>query len=101
MKPKPVMRVLGNKHMNEEPHEPPNFWGKPGEPVSVVDPEDLKTVWQIGADFQASHPGQTVGVDSDLYKQACKPGADIQAVAYRNMWLSSMLGEFMPAEIKQ
>jgi hypothetical protein len=66
---------------------PPNFGGRPGEPVPEVHPEDLKTLWQIEKDVQATHPGQSVAVGRDLMIQACKPGANIEAVSYRAMTL--------------
>jgi hypothetical protein len=73
--------------------EPPNFGGKPGEPVPVVDPEDVKTVWQIGRDAQANHGGKNVAVGVDLMKDECKPGADIEAVSYRAslVWLITQI----------
>ena len=85
-----VDKALGNYLDKELPKEPP-FGGKPGEPVPAVDPEDLKTVWQIGTDVQANHPGTQVAIGADLLKQACKPGADIQAVGYRAslVWMMS------------
>src|SRR5215469_7982728 len=68
--------------------EPPQFGGKPGEPVPAVDPEDLRIACQIQRAAQANSPGKNVAVDVDAFKQACKPGSDIQAVVYRNMLLS-------------
>ncbi len=62
---------------------PPMFAGKPGEPVPAVDPEDVKTVWQIGIDAQANHPGKNLAVGVESMKHACKPGADIEAIWYR------------------
>jgi hypothetical protein len=69
------------KTIDKELQEPPEFGGKPGEPVPAVDPENLKTVWQIGQDTLAGHQGVAIG--ADLMKQLCKPGADIAAVSYR------------------
>jgi hypothetical protein len=68
--------------------EPPQFGGKPGEPVPAVDPEDLKAAWQISRDAEARRPGEHVAVGIEVVKQACKPDSDIQAVVYRNMLLS-------------
>ena len=72
--------------------EPPRFGGEPGEPVPAVDPEDVKTVWQIGRDAQASN-GCGVAIGADLVEQACKPGAEIVAVSYRAsfIWLMSFM----------
>src|ERR1700682_1262909 len=76
--------------LDMELQEPPRYGGKPGEPVPAVDPQDVKTVWQIGRDAQANHVG-AVGVD--LMKHACKPGADIEAVCYRAglVWLITQI----------
>ena len=73
----------------ETPEEtlPPMFGGKPGEPVPAVDPEDVKTVWQI---VKARHPAQNVAVGVDVMKRACKPGADMEAVYYRASLLGMM-----------
>lgn len=38
-------RAAGNVAIGEKLQEPPQFGGKPGEPVSEVDPEDVKIVW--------------------------------------------------------
>jgi hypothetical protein len=67
---------------------PPPFGGKPGEPVPEVDPEDLMVVWQISRDAQASRPGFALGIEG--LKLACKPGADVQAIAYRGMMMGMM-----------
>jgi hypothetical protein len=74
------------KWLGDEVQEPPHFGGKPGEPVPAVDAEDLKTAWEIGRD--AVPYGAAAGFD--LMKQAFKPGADIQAVGYRTMFLWMM-----------
>lgn len=68
--------------------ERPNFGGKPGEPVPAVDPEDLRIVWQIGKDIQAQHSGPKA-VGGVIFEQACKPGADVEAVFYRatQIWM--------------
>jgi len=69
--------------LDRELQEPPRFGGKPGEPVPAVDPQDVKTVWQIGREAQINHEGKNVAVGVDIMKHACKPGADIEAVSYR------------------
>ena len=61
------------------------FGGKPGEPVPQVDPDDLKAVWEINHEVHTSHPGELVGIGISLLEHACKPGADVKAVAYRAM----------------
>lgn len=87
-----VDEALGN-WLGEGAEEPPRFGGEPGEPVPAVDPEDVKTVWKIGRDAQANHPGQKVAVGVDLMKHRCKPGADIVAVSYRSslLWLINQI----------
>jgi hypothetical protein len=87
-----VDEALGN-WLGEDVQEPPRFGGKPGEPVPAVDPEDVKTVWQIGRDVEVNHPGKDVAVGVNVMKQVCKPGADIEAVSYRAgfAWLISQI----------
>jgi hypothetical protein len=87
-----VDEALGN-WLGEKAPEPPRFGGKPREPVPAVDPEDVKTVWQIVRDAQANRPGQNVAVGVDLMKHACKPGADVEAVTYRSslVWLITQI----------
>lgn len=67
------------------------FGGKPGEPVPAVDPEDVKAVWSIGREVERTHPGQQIAIATGIFEQACKPGADVQAVAYRASWLSLIM----------
>jgi hypothetical protein len=61
----------------------PVFGGKPGEPVPAVDPDDLKAVWQLHRDVEASYPGERFAIDMSIMAAACKPGADVHAIAYR------------------
>jgi hypothetical protein len=74
--------------VDKELREPPTFGGKPGEPVPEVDPDDLKTTWQITRDLEARHPGQQVLVAGGVLEQSLKPGADIHAIGYRSAMLS-------------
>jgi hypothetical protein len=62
----------------------PNFWRSKGD-VATVKPGDLKAVCALMRDVKA---GQSVGIDSRAYENACSPGADVDAVWYR----ASMLG---------
>lgn len=78
--------------------EPPQFGGKPGELVPVVDPEDLKIAWQIQRTAHANSPGKNVAVGFDVFKQACKPESDIQAVGYRTM-LVWMMNHIAPQQL--
>ena len=75
-----VDETLGNWLSNRVPEPLPQFGGNPGEPVPVVDPEDLKSVWQLGKDAAARG---VKAVGDVIFKQACKPGADATAVFYR------------------
>ena len=65
-------------------HASPSFFGTSGEPVPVVDAEDLQTAYEILTD--PAH--RTAGAfTTRIFDKACKPGADIPAVAYRAMIL--------------
>jgi len=61
----------------------PSLRGKPGEPVPEVDPEDLKTVWQLYDEMAKSNPGERFSIELSVLEEVCKPGADVQAVWYR------------------
>ena len=66
----------------------PKFGGDAGESVPTVDHDDLKAIWQIGEELRAKHPGvKAVGVE--VMKQACKPGANVEATWYRSsmIWM--------------
>ena len=65
----------------------PRFGGEPGTPVPVVDPEDLRTLWEYLEDVVKTHPNTAIG--TDIYRAICKPGADVEAVCYRSqmLWL--------------
>jgi hypothetical protein len=54
---------------------------KLGEPVPKVDPVDLKAFWQAKQKFG--------GINSDIAKKVCKPGADFDALDFRAdmIWL--------------
>jgi len=81
--------------MSDAQGNPPSFGGNSGEPVPDVDPEDLKTIWQLARDVQARHPGQNVATGLELVKAVCKPGANVQAVGYRSsmIWLLNQFGQ--------
>lgn len=65
-----------------------DFWRSKGD-VTAVKPGDLKAVCALMRDVRAHHTaGQSVGIDSRAYENACSPGADVDAVWYR----ASMLG---------
>jgi hypothetical protein len=79
--------------MNSNFGKPPLFGGQPGELVPEVDPEDLKALWRAQQEFQSRYPGKKVAMGMSIVEQICKPGADIQAIAYRAsmMWLLSQI----------
>jgi hypothetical protein len=79
-----------------EPSEPPKLGGAAGEPVPAVDPEDLKAIRQIMKDVQAP----TGAIGAEIFKQACKPGADIEAVTYRSM-LIWFVNQAAPGQIER
>lgn len=69
---------------------PPSFGGNPGEPVPEADPDDVKTMWEMGRDVQAAHPGEHVAIGSEVFRAVCKPGANIVATGYRASFISLM-----------
>ncbi len=62
----------------------------PGTAVPEVDPADVKVLWELYREVEASHPGQQVGIGSGLVAQRCSKGADIQALGYRTSFLRLM-----------
>jgi hypothetical protein len=65
----------------------PDFWRSKGD-VPAVDPADLKAVRAFSREVQVATGSQAAAVDIELYRRACSPGADVEAVWYR----ASMLG---------
>ncbi len=57
--------------------------GKPGDPVPVVDPADMKAMMEFGEDLKKRHRDKAFGVGMGLLQQVCSPGADVRAVSYR------------------
>jgi hypothetical protein len=72
--------------------------GEAGESVPEVDPDDLKAIWQIGEALQANQSGEKKAVGVEVIKQACKPGANIEATWYRSavIW---MLTQVAPQQL--
>ena len=64
--------------------KPPQFGGKPGEPVPEVDPEDLKEVWKMTRDHRQTGFGAATEAQSD------KSPAIQQEIGYRASLLSAM-----------
>ena len=63
--------------------------GRAGEPVSTVDPKDVKAVWEHFREFERESPGRPGAVGIEIFKAACSPGANIQATIHRTqmLWL--------------
>lgn len=57
--------------------------GRAGEPVPVVDPEDVKAVWEIGQESVKENPQANVAIGVEIFRRACKPGANVPAVTFR------------------
>jgi hypothetical protein len=58
-------------------------FGRAGEPVPIVDPEDVKAVWEVGQESVKGHPQGGVAISVEIFRHACKPGANVPAVTYR------------------
>jgi hypothetical protein len=61
--------------------------GRAGEPVSTVDPKDVKAVWERFCEFERESPGRPGAVGIEIFKAACSPGANIQAIIHRTQML--------------
>jgi hypothetical protein len=57
-------------------------YGRAGEPVPVVDPEDVRAVWEITQESGKGHQGGIM-IGREIFRHACKPGANVPAVTYR------------------
>ena len=58
-------------------------FGRAGEPVPQVDPEDVKAVWEVGQESVKENPQGNVAIGAEIFRRACKPGANVPAVTYR------------------
>jgi hypothetical protein len=63
------------------------FGGEAGEPVPEVDADDVKAIWQTYREAQDAEPGRHIAIDSIVLEKICKPGANVQAVVYRQCQL--------------
>lgn len=86
-----VDEILGKVLGNEQ--APPKFGGNPGEPVPVVDSEDVKNVWQL-----TRSAGKSRAIGAGLMGQVCKPGSNIEAVGYRTGFLW-MMNQIAPEDL--
>jgi len=78
-----------------------HFWGSENQDsgsVPPVDPADLRSVWTMQREVQASNPGQQIGISADVYKRACGPAADVRAVYVRvsQLWMLQEVGVLAP-----
>jgi len=90
-----AVRTEVEKLDSEIPTLPPQFGGKPGEPVPEVDLDDLRAIRELYQEAQKAHPDQNFGIEFDLMKNVCKPGADVQAIWYRmsQAWVLSQVAK--------
>src|SRR5689334_11698097 len=65
-------------------------FGRPGEPVPVVDPEDAKAVWEVGQECAKTNPEGNFAIGMEVFRRACKPGANVPAVSYRVQQISML-----------
>jgi hypothetical protein len=72
------------------------MFGEPGKAVPEVDPDDLRAVAREYRNIAKTHTGERFGIDIDVLRRFCKPGADIRAVCYRHMHLGllSIIGQY-------
>ncbi len=70
--------------------EPPLFGGQPGTAVPEVDAADVAATWKVMEDVRKCHPNGGVSIDIGLFKQVCKDGADVKAIAFRSMMVSAL-----------
>lgn len=66
-------------------------------PIPPVNPEDLRSVWEMQRDSSSRVPRQAA-VSVEFYKRACSHGADVGAVWYRvsQLGVLQMLGLLGP-----
>src|SRR5258706_13379494 len=58
-----------------------DFFGARGNDVAAVNPNDLRNLWTMMRDLQASaQAGQSGTISGGLYERACSPGANVVAV---------------------
>jgi hypothetical protein len=66
--------------------------------VPPVDPADLRRVWEMQREFQASVGEQRTAIDGESYKRVCSARANVSAVWYRvsQIRLLQVLGMLAP-----
>jgi len=67
-------------------------------PVPSVDAADLKSVWAMQNELQASVPGKQIEIGGEFYRRACSTGADVRSVFTRvsQLRVLQMLGMLAP-----
>ena len=70
----------------------------PEGPIPPVDPADLRSVWEMLREVQARRPGEHIIIGDEIYKRACSPGANVEAVWFRSSLIGmlDMLGMLRP-----
>jgi hypothetical protein len=54
------------------------------ETVPAVDPDDVRTAWQIGREVQARYPGKNIATGAELMKQATSDGKTLYVLGQLN-----------------
>ena len=70
----------------------------PEGPIPPADPADLRSVWKMQREVQASSPGKNVVISVEMYERVCSLGANIGAVWFRTSLIGvlEMLGMLKP-----
>lgn len=78
--------------MSDDPESPLSFLGKPGESVSEVDPDDLKTYWRETRKLEAKFPGKPISFSP---KAIGKTWTNAPAVWYRSsmIWVLNQVAQ--------
>jgi len=63
-----------------------DVFGKVGDPVPAVDPDELLRFWRVSEDIRARHGNQQIAIGQSAYG----PVTDFKAVSYRAMVLWAM-----------
>ena len=58
-----------------------DVFGKVGDPVPTVDPDELLRFWRVSEDIRARHGNQQIAIGQGAYG----PVTDFKAVSYRAM----------------
>jgi hypothetical protein len=70
-------------------------FGRAGEQVPDVDPADVKALWEVGEESIKGCPTGGVAIGVEIFRRACKLGANVPAVTYRTSNIG-MLRLIMP-----